>query len=51
MGGSRARGTSAIEGKVTEGEGKEIENKPTDVTAEEIRENILILLKLTPGFE
>jgi hypothetical protein len=36
LGGSRARGTSAIEGKVTEGEEKEIENKPTEVTAEEI---------------
>lgn len=51
MGGYRAKRTSAIEGKVTEGEEKEIEDKPTEVTAEEICENILILLKLTPGFE
>ena len=51
FGGNRAKRTNAIEGKVTEGEEKEIEDKTTEVTAEEICENILILLKLTPGFE
>jgi len=51
LGGSRAKRNSAIEGKVTEGEEKEIEDKPTEVTAESIFENILVLLKLTPGFE
>lgn len=35
-GGNRAKRTSAIEEKVTEGEEKEIEDKPTEVTAEEI---------------
>jgi len=51
LGGNRAKRTSAIEGKVAVGEEKEIQNKPTEVTAEEICENILILLKFTPGFE
>lgn len=51
MVGNRTKRTSAIEGKITEGEAKEIQDKPTEVTEEEICENILILLKLTPGFE
>jgi hypothetical protein len=51
LGGNRAKRTSAIEGKVTEEEQKETEDKSTEVTAEEICGNILILLKLTPGFE
>jgi hypothetical protein len=46
LGGNRAKRTSAIEGKVTEGEQKEIKDKPT---AEEICENILILLKTYTG--
>jgi len=49
LGGNRAKRTSAIEGKVTEGEQKEIKDKPTEVTAEEICENILILLKTYTG--
>jgi hypothetical protein len=51
LGGNRATRASAIEGKFTRGEEKEIEDKPTEVTTEEICENIIILLQLTPGFE
>jgi hypothetical protein len=47
--GNRAKRTSADDGKFTEGEQKEIVDKPTEVTTEEICQNIPILLKTYTG--